>query len=284
MRLLLITVLLGSLQSAFAQAELVAPGVISDGQAFGAAVSPDGKELFFVRSYGGRDSLHLYRSERLKGQWQPPQPVFFMDRTVMQIDPAFSPDGNSLLFNAFADPAQSFDVYVVSRTAGGWSTPMRYGGEINSAASDFYATITAGQSIYFTRRTESNDIYASRFENGRYRTAVPLDSSINTPGIESNPWIAPDESYLIFFSDRPGGYGDVDLYISFRQGSRWTRPLNLGSEVNGPSGEFCPSVQGGYLYFSRTEQTDGKRTENIWRIPLKTLGLKALRRTAFAQP
>jgi len=176
----------------------------------------------------------------------------------------------------------SFDVYAVYKTKTSSSTPERLSDAINSKAGDFYATMSLNKNIYFTRRTESNGIYMSRFVNGAYQKAMLLDSTINTKLQESNPYISPKEDYLIYFSDKKGGYGDVDLYISFKKKNKWSYPINLGSKVNTEIGEFCPSVdvKNKVFYFSRTEEQNGKRIENIYQIDLQELNFKALKKMA----
>ena len=57
--------------------------------------------------------------------------------------------------------------------------------------------------------------------NGAYAAAEPLGDSLNGAGNEFDPCIAPDQSHMIFTSDRPGGRGGSDLYVSYRRGDRW---------------------------------------------------------------
>jgi hypothetical protein len=64
-----------------------------------AVLSPDGKEVYFTAAFGGRDSLQIYYSKKVKGIWQKPQPAPFSNRKFKQIDPFVSPEGNTILFN-----------------------------------------------------------------------------------------------------------------------------------------------------------------------------------------
>jgi len=60
-----------------------------------------------------------------------------------------------------------------------------------------------------------------------------LSKEINTGLYQSHPFIAPDESYLIWDGEREGGYGDSDLYISFRQkDDSWGAAINMGDKIN----------------------------------------------------
>jgi Tol biopolymer transport system component len=78
--------------------------------------------------------------------------------------------------------------------------------------------------------------------------------TISTDGYESHPAVAPDESYLLFQSSRPGGYGGVDFYVSFRNDDgSWSQPENLGEAVSGPGNVISPmlSPDGMYFFFAR---------------------------------
>jgi hypothetical protein len=100
-----------------------------------------------------------------------------------------------------------------------------------------------------------------------------LPAPINSDADESNHWIAPDQSYLLFLSNRTGGIGDNDLYISFRDGNGWLAPRNLGAPVNRPgaSGVFTPFVDadGRNLYFA-------ERRSALDRLPNRTLSAAEL--------
>ena len=75
----------------------------------------------------------------------------------------------------------------------------------------------------------------------------------------AHPYIAPDESYVIFDGIRPSGYGDCDLYISFNKNGIWTEAYNLGSKINSEMCEMTPSVSpdGKHLFFHRGEDVKG---------------------------
>jgi len=64
------------------------------------------------------------------------------------------------------------------------------------------------------------------------------------------PYLAKDNSYMIFSSNMPGGIGGFDLYITYRTEIGWTEPLNLGTLVNTPGNEVCPTVEAEQLFFS----------------------------------
>lgn len=254
------------------------PGIISDGGVFGFTLSPDGKEAFWVKSNGGRDTLYIMHSVKLKGKWSKPVPASFSTRSASwkDIDPMFSPDGTMLLFqsNRPVDgkpDRKGFDIWAVKKTAGKWGAAFHLGNVINSDDSESYASITKNGNIYFMKQNpngkDSSDLYVSRYERGAYQEPENLGKPINTVFRESNPFISPDEDYLIYFSSDTVGFGSVDLMLSRRKNNAWSTPVNLGKPINSETGEFCPSYheKERRLYFSRTtEGPGGRRIENIY--------------------
>lgn len=109
-----------------------------------------------------------------------------------------------------------------------------------------------------------------------------LDKSINTDGNESNPYISKNEDFIIFFADYKNGFGETDLYISFKKRNKWSNPINLGNEINSKIGEFCPSIdlKNKLFVFSRTEVLNGKRVDNVYSYPLKKLNIRKLKKLA----
>lgn len=262
------------------KAKLVAKDTISTGEVFGLAVQPGGNQAFFVRSYGGRDSLHLYNATRQQGRWSKPTKAAFSGK-YKDIDPAFSPDGKQMLFNSTRPvlgktATDDFDIWTIRQTPTGWSEPEHLGNVINSDSSDFYATMAGNGTIYFTSDRAGGvgkrDIWRSVQKNGIYQKPENLGTVVNTPSHQSNPCISPQEDYLIFLTDRPDSLGDSDLYISFRVNNRWTSPQHLGPDINTPDAEFAPTLdldpatgRAKTLYFGRIKR--GKpQVENIYQI------------------
>jgi hypothetical protein len=267
--------------SAQQQPAIFESGIISDNGVFGFTLSPDGTECFWVKSNGGRDTLVIMHSVKLKGKWRTPAPASFSTTSASwkDIDPVFSPDGNTVLFQSTRPVKEmpdrkGFDIWAVKRTQSGWSEPYHLGNKINTDASESYASMTKNGNIYFMKENPdgkgSSDIYVSRFANGVYLEPENLGAPINTSFRESNPYISENEDYIIFFSSDTTGYGDVDLFLSRRLNNTWSSPVNLGTPINGPLGEFCPFFhkKEGQLYFSRTRETQTKRrVENIYVFP-----------------
>ena len=143
----------------------------------------------------------------------------------------------------------------------------------------------------------ANDLYVSRWTNGAYAEPQNLGDSINTRAGEVEPWIAPDQSYLIFSGQgRPDGAGGFDLYIAYRVNGEWQLPRHLGNGINSASGDFNQSVSpdGKWLYFSssrsvfdkplkraltytemqRRLMSVGNGLGDIYRVPMTKLGVE----------
>jgi hypothetical protein len=94
---------------------------------------------------------------------------------------------------------------------------------------------------------------------------------------EVEPWIAPDESYLIFSALRRGdGKGGYDLYLSRRIGDRWGKAEPLPAGINTSDSDWNQSVSpdGTWLYFSSNRPAPGGNGKgDIYRVPMAALGL-----------
>lgn len=205
-------------------------------------------------------------SRRVKGKWSTPEVASFSGRW-MDTDPFVSPDGRRVYFTSNrpldGNPdtprlADSGIWYVERAATGDWSQPINVGSTINGHGSAWFPSVTRGGTLYFHARRDggkgSSDIYCARWLGDRYADAVPVD--FNTAASEQEPYVAPDESYMIFVSDRAGGSGGGDLYISIRREGHWGTPMNLGQPVNSYATDMAPSVSpdGGTLYFTSSRR------------------------------
>lgn len=260
--------------------ELFQPGLISNGGVFGFTLSPDSRVALWVQSNGKRDTLKIMESRKTKGKWSAPRVASFSTTsgTWKDIDPVFTPDGKKVLFqstrNTHRTPdRKDFDIWAVALTPTGWSEPYALPGEVNSEASESYASMTTDGTVYFMKENDNNigrsDIYFSELKAGEYQKPQNIGMPVNTAERESNPFIAADGSYIVYFSSDSTGLGEVDLWISFRKNDQWTTPANLGAPINSAIAEFCPFVHAKEkrLYFARQRKTEtGRMEENIYSV------------------
>jgi Tol biopolymer transport system component len=287
--------------------ELYGAGLFSTGEwDFFMAFSPDQQFVLFCRANADFSAYDIYETRRDRaGHWSAPVKPTFAARWS-NADPHISPDGRTVFFISNRPgpgdsvPSTTYDIWTASRApGGGWSEPHRLAAPISLPGVDEWSpSVAANGDLYFGSDRPGGsgglDLYVARWVNGAYQAPKNLGPLINTAGQEVEPWIAPDESYLIFSAkERADSTGRYDLYLSRRSGGAWQRPEPL-AKVNTRWQEFNQSVSpdGKWLYFSSTrphkgplgERFDWPRVEtnvtgigngkgDIYRIPLRELGV-----------
>jgi hypothetical protein len=128
---------------------------------------------------------------------------------------------------------------------------------VNSEEFEIHPSIASSGALHFCSGRSGGmgggDIYRSRYVDGRYAEPENLGDMINSEYGEGDIYIAPDESYIIYSSGRPGGLGRNDLYVSYRRpDGTWSQAINMGPKSNSPYMEYCPCVSpdGKYLFFT----------------------------------
>jgi hypothetical protein len=229
-----------------------APGIIS---------LPNRRETKIVFSQNGMECLigiglngifKILHSYHYSGSWSEPVPASFIT-TNFPIEPFFTPDSLYIFFTSYAD------IYKCTKVNQVWSAPVKLSSPVNSNYEEYHPTVTFDGTLYFCSARENSglDIYRSRCENGNYNTVEKLPSVINRHNSSQNgawdPFIAPNESYIIFTTTRSDGYGQEDQYISFNRNGVWTNPKNLGSLINTNLIEYGSYVSpdSKYYFFSR---------------------------------
>lgn len=134
-----------------------------------------------------------------------------------------------------------------------WSAPINLGENINSPATDGCPFISKDRlSLYFASNrpgtTGQLDLYVSEraSKNDPWGAPHNLGITINGTANEFCPMLTTNQRMLFFVSNRPGGCGGDDLYVSIRRNKRdnfaWESPVNLGCQVNSPQNDFTPSI------------------------------------------
>lgn len=178
--------------------------------------------------------------------------------------PTFTADGETLIYTARVpaktqrgDYVEQEDFYMSTNVDGEWQKgePIT---DINTPLSEGAQSISAdGRFLVFTgcnRRDGygSCDIYFSEKKNGRWTRPENIGSPINTGKWESLPSLSADGQLMYFTSDRPGGLGGKDIYLSQRQANgSWSKPQNIGDKINTPEDDQNPFFHpdGETLYF-----------------------------------
>ena len=212
--------------------------------------APDGREFFFMTTNAGWTSPKIWHSKYSNFQWSEFEVASFSE-SANCAEPFFSPDGTKLYFTSNRPGSSNFDIWMIEKINNSWSESQRLPSAINSSAGEWHPCVVANGNFYFAR---NGNLYFSRYEEGAYQKAVAL-KDINSGANDWDPYVNPNEDYVIFKSNRSGGYGGMDNYISLKNNDgSWSEPMNMGPTINtrydDDAGDI--SADGKYMFFSRT--------------------------------
>jgi hypothetical protein len=242
----------------------------------GAIFSPGGDEVYWcsIEKPGSNSHKAIWFMRRIGNRWTTPRALdLFEDNRQIDVDaPFLSCDGNKLnvtsernkAFKIGIGPDQwtrylNLDIWYSERQADGWGKPRAISPLVNTDTLQAQASLTRDGTLYFlgflAGVEQECGIFRSQFKNGAFLTPEAMPPSINSPAQDWTPFIAPDESYLLFSSTRCGGGDDGDLYVSFHdlKADSWSKPVSLGAPINTPAQERFQTVSpdGRYLFFTR---------------------------------
>ncbi|RAW02420.1 hypothetical protein DQQ10_06445 [Pseudochryseolinea flava] len=243
----------GTTPAIFAPRKISTPEIFE----FGAVFSDDQHEFYYSTEIDGK--AETWVMEFAAGEWSTPSKVLTHE-TYSFNDPMLTPDGKKLFFISNrtltgTGPKKDYDIWYIERDGGKWSEPKNAGPNINSPQNEYYISFTRAGKMYFgsNREQDNYDIYSADIKNGKFETATKLGPGVNTSSYEADVFVSPDESYIVFAANRPGGLGVGDLYVSFRQeDGTWGNAKSLGDSINTETDDFCPYVtpDGKYLMYA----------------------------------
>jgi len=216
--------------------------------------SPDLMEMYWAKYtiYPTYQRIELAFVEVEDSQWTQLQIPPFANLNYGENNPWFSESGDTLYF--ISKRPGGF-IFYVTRTPTGWSQPIPLNIPLPpNSETGWQFSITNDKTIYFeiwaNNGSSPPDIYRTNYINGQYTMPENIGMPVNTSGNEFNMYIHPDEHFMIFVSNRPGGYGIHDLYITSRNlDGTWNDPVNLGSEINSNQDDVAPYISPDGLYF-----------------------------------
>jgi hypothetical protein len=170
----------------------------------------------------------------------------------------FSPDGKRMHMAAgYKD-----------RIGDGWSERKSLGPMFDREDWGIMRLSASAKGTYVFDDYKGNDVIRiSTLKDGKRQVPKKMGTVVNTGESTAHPFIAPDESYLIWDSEREGGYGASDLYISFRQkDGSWGPAINMGDKVNSDKWDAYASVtpDGKYILFNRGIDDDNDNVDIYW--------------------
>ncbi len=274
-------------QQDFAERVNLGPLINSEYHEVLPVIAPDGKTLYFVRkehpdNFGDRhlDDIWFSRLQE-DGSWGVAQNI-----GVPLNDPGFNfvctvmPDNNALLLGNkyYADGGQDEGVSMTFRSDSGWTFPVNLDiKNINnkSELSEYTASPDGKVIIMSVLRVDSiggRDMYVSvKKDDDTWTDPENMGTTINSKYADITPFLAADGVTLYFSSDRPGGFGSNDVYMSRRLDytwKNWSQPRNLGYPINTPGWDayYTVPANGEFAYFVSTSSGFGKG--DLFRIEL----------------
>ena len=245
--------------------EVFAPGIVSDStwaEHCQVAISPQGDEIYwsawtgkYKSEDGSKNTEQIFYSKFENGIWSKTQLAAFIKNNPHGLNggPVFSPDGNKLFFYQVRSPWVSSDMntYYIEKIDGIWSDkPVDVGQPYNSEVKD-YKPIFSNKGIVYKNLFGKISKYTYNNNNFTFADSVIIHKEFRPVW---NFYMSPKEEYVIFAAMHEGGFGDVDLYISFKtDDDKWGYPINMGDKVNTDLRERFPTVSpdGKYMFFMR---------------------------------
>jgi outer membrane protein OmpA-like peptidoglycan-associated protein len=179
-----------------------------------------------------------------------------------EYSPAFSIDEQTLYITRregqLTNNRPNEDLYYAENIGDNWTEIKNLGPPINTVENEGAFSVSAdGHYIFFTSCSRPGgkgqcDIWLTIDKDGKWGQPLNLQSPINTKNWESQPSISSNGRILYFASDRLGGFGGIDIWKSTFTDSGWSKPVNLGPEINTSKDEQLPFIHSDNvtLYFS----------------------------------
>ena len=205
---------------------------------------------------------YALQNQELKTEFKPKPLPDVINAFATQYFPVLTADQKQLFYTRRLGLGGNDDEDIVVSSkdeSGNWTAPRSIAENINSANNEGTCTISAdGRKLIFTsclgrRGYGSCDLFQSIREGDEWTVPVNLGSNINSAAWESQPALSADGRTLYFVSNRPGGFGMRDIYVSyFQEDETWSKAQNLGPQINTPLDEVSPFIHanGQTLYFA----------------------------------
>jgi len=256
------------------------PGIFFEGEGQGCSgFLYEGTVFVFTSNVRNSDwrLRPTYVTEMKDGRWTKPRIAPFSEYAPYNF--TVGPDDRILYFTTLKSPdkttsmlMEQANIWAVRLGREGWTEPVMFGRSINTEKYyENYPAVTNDGTIYYMSRRETGvggtDVWRSRNIDGKYAEAENVGEPVNSEAGDADPFVAPDESYLIICQKRDSGFGEYDLHVYFRkQDGSWTDPINMGEGINSPQYEFRPYVtpDGKYLFFTSNRPNQGHTGNIFW--------------------
>ncbi len=228
-----------------AKPKLFAPGIVStEHYTYGGTFTPSMNAFYFLRDSGTESGIEFVVYENIDDQWQ----ETVLSKPVGQ--PMIAPKGDMMHLGK----------RYKMQTSNGWSEVKPLGESFEKFRIMRMTSSLYGTYVFDEVGSADGDgvIRYSRLIDGKREEPQPFGEAINSGTFNAHPYIAPDESYLLWDSRRDDGFGGADVYVSFKQDDgTWGEAINLGPTINTSGWDAAASVtpDGKFLIFHRLNES-----------------------------
>jgi outer membrane protein OmpA-like peptidoglycan-associated protein len=263
------------------------PVITADGTIIFFNSCKEGKRSWKTENYSDTDrfDFDIYYAEKVKNGWSK---AINIGRSINSRNDdavvSISPDGQVIYYLSFK-PGWERDggpFYKAELRGTSWKNIKGLGGGITrflaykeKKAQALGASISPdGKEFYFATNIDSmhgmSDIWVSKFQDGTWSFPDNLGETINAKDeYNGRPYLAFDGKTLFFSSTGHGGFGGKDLYMSIKRFNKWTKPLNLGPDINSEYSEESLSIPAsGNSVYLVSDRKDTKGSSDIWKAEL----------------
>ena len=242
--------------------EIFAPGIISVNGRYesGISFSPDLDEIYFSASKKDEDP-DIYFSKLEGKKWTRIKKAnFTKGKKDGEMDPFVSFSGKKIYFTGHNSFTEDHDVdadskiWYVNRFENSWSNAIKLDSPINDDEV-LYSNQAKNGDIFYTNFSKRKMYYAPN-KNNKYPEVHEVGIEFGVHG-----FIAPSQDFLVVNAQNreDDKRKDSDIFVYFKEkDGTWSKPINLGNEVNSNFAETVPSItpDGKYLFFSRYNEED----------------------------
>jgi len=246
--------------------EIFAPGIISLKWSVHSSpiFSPDGREVYWsVMDNDKPIRIKVMKMEN--GIWTEPVDAPFLSQTT-DSNPFFTHDGKKIMFKSYRENKNA--IWVAQRERETWGIPKELSPMLTSFHLGWQASISQSGNVYFVLAVKgfgSHDIYKCEWNGKEYKEPEKLGSAINSEGDDWQPFVAPDESYIIFSRYYPAE-STTRLFVSFRRDDgSWSDAVIMKDAINAVDAAWpYVSPDGKYFFFVSSRNNNIRHYDVYW--------------------
>ncbi len=229
------------------------------------AISGNGKMMIYLTDYSNSGEMVMEMTHYKSGRWDDPKEITALHPMRLNNTGGYFLDntGEAIWFSSRKpDGLGGYDIWVTKKGSSSWGRARNPGKPLNTNMDEGDPSISPdNQKIYFMRcsriaseTAKGCQIYVSEKNKGRgpaWKEAVKLPDYLNQ-GNTLSPRILSDNKTLVFSSDRPGGKGGLDLWMSALEAGEWSQPINVEfANTAGDDRYMSMSLRTDFAYFTR---------------------------------